>query len=129
MTNKIATFALIAALALPLAGCTKGPDRAPDLRAPAATAIGDPVNCVPTNRIRDTKVHDDYTIDFHMVDGAIYRNSMANRCSGLGFEERFGYKTTIGQLCNTDTITVLHSGGVSGPTCGLEKFVPIRLND
>lgn len=128
MSYKIATLSLIAPLAL--AACTEGPDRAPDLRAPAATAIGEPINCIATNRIRDTKVHDDYTIDFQMVDGALYRNSMTNRCAGLGFAERFGYEVRTAQLCNTDTITVLPTGGgIPGPTCGLEKFVPIKLND
>lgn len=117
------------ALALPVAACTAAPESTErDIRAPAATVAGAPVSCISTNRIRNTHVHDDYTIDFEMVDGKVYRQTLRFRCASLGFEERFAYQTTIGQLCNTDTITVLQSGGgVPGPTCGLEQFVPVTL--
>lgn len=120
---------LAAALALPVAACTAPPESAErEIHAPAATVAGAPVSCISTNRIRDTKVHDDYTIDFEMVDGTVYRQSLRYRCASLGFEERFAYQTTIGQLCSTDTITVLQSGGgVPGPTCALEAFVPVTL--
>lgn len=125
MLRTLATLSLIAATA----ACTSPPEREPEIRAPAASVTGEPVSCISTTRLRETRVHDDYTIDFHMTDGKVYRNTMAHRCAGLGFEERFGYQTTISQLCNTDTITVLHSGGgVPGPTCGLEKFVPVKLD-
>ena len=130
--TKPRTTSLIfaAALALPIAACTAAPESTTrDIRAPAATVAGEPVSCISTNRIRDTRVHDDYTIDFHMVDGTTYRQSLRYRCASLGFEERFGYQTTTGQLCSTDTITVLQSGsGVPGPTCGLEQFVPVTLD-
>lgn len=121
---------LAAALFLPLAACAAAPESTQrDIRAPAATVAGEPVSCISTNRIRDTRVHDDYTIDFEMVDGKVYRQTLRYRCASLGFEERFGYQTTNGQLCSTDTITVLQSGGgVPGPTCGLEQFVPVTLD-
>ncbi len=53
--------------------------------------------------------------------------TLPNGCPGLGFEERFAYKTTIGQLCSTDIITVLRTGGINGPSCGLGEFVPVEL--
>ena len=113
----------------PLAACTAEAVDEPRIEAPPAVAVGEPVNCVQTNRIRDTRVHDDYTIDFEMTDRTIYRNTLPGRCSGLGFEERFAHRTTTGRLCNTDTITVLRSGGIDGPTCGLGMFVPVRLTE
>jgi hypothetical protein len=132
MTYKIAPLSLIAALTLPLAACADrgadGTDRAPVTRAPAATVIGEPVNCVDTSRIRDTKVHDDSTIDFRMVNGTIYRNTLPNRCNGLAVQDQFGYRTQQGRLCAIDTITVLNTGGISGPTCGLGQFVPVTLD-
>jgi hypothetical protein len=124
--RPIAVSSLAAAVAA-LGACAAETDTTADIRAPAATAIGEPVSCIQTNTIRGTRVHDDRTIDFEMTNGRTYRNTLPIRCSGLGFEERFAYKTTIGRLCSTDTITVLQSGGINGPTCGLGEFVPVQL--
>ena len=123
--RSVAASSLAAVAAL--AACAAETDTTAEIRAPAAAAVGEPVNCIQTSRISTTRVHDDYTIDFEMLDNTIYRNTLPIRCGGLGFEERFGYQTTIGQLCSTDTITVLRSGGINGPTCGLGQFVPVRL--
>ena len=127
------TFRTIAVLAtvcaLPLTGCTAEMDRDRDVRAPAAVAVGPAVDCVDTSRIDTTKAHDDYTIDFKMIDNTVYRNTLSNRCSGLGFEDRFAYETSIGRLCSIDTITVLYSSGGRGATCGLGDFVPVRYAD
>lgn len=127
MIKRFTVASSVAAAAVALGACTAETDRADEIRAPAAVAVGDPVNCVETNLIANTRVHDDRTIDFEMRGDRIYRNTLPYRCSGLGFQERFAYKTTIGRLCSTDTITVLQSGGVNGPTCGLGEFVPVRL--
>ena len=54
---------LIAAVA-PLAACTAEPDGGAEVSAPAVTVAGAPVDCVLVDRIRNTVVHDDYTIDF-----------------------------------------------------------------
>jgi len=123
-------IALSAALAmLALAGCTReGPGQQPVIKAAPAVAVGKPVSCIQTNLIHDTKVWDDYTIDFVMTDGTRYRNTLAGRCPNLGFEQRFAYKTATSSLCSVDTITVLPTGSsIPGPTCGLGKFVPVKL--
>jgi hypothetical protein len=127
MIKRHVTALSLVAAAAALAACTAQADRAEEVRAPAAVAVGEPVSCIETSLISDTRVHDDRTIDFEMRGGRLYRNTLPYRCSSLGFEERFGYKTTIGRLCSTDTITVLQSGGINGPTCGLGRFVPIQL--
>jgi hypothetical protein len=114
---------------LPLAACapTDGSqDR--DIRAPAATALGEPENCVTRSNIRNTKVWDDYTIDFEMTGGRTYRNTLDSRCGGLGFEERFGYETSLNQLCSTDIIYVLENDARRGASCGLGKFVPVEVS-
>lgn len=124
--RPVAVSSLAAAIAA-LGACAAATETTAESRAPAATVVGEPVSCIQTNTIRDTRVHDDRTIDFQMTNGRIYRNTLPYGCSGLGFEERFAYETSIGRLCSTDTITVLRSGGINGPTCGLGEFVPVQL--
>ena len=117
----------IAAPAL-LAACQQPVESAPQSRAPAIEALGPAVNCIQTSRIDNTEVHDDQTIDFHMLGGDTYRNTLPHRCPSLGFEERFSYRTTTGQLCSVDVITVLYSDGQRGAGCGLGPFLPVRIN-
>ena len=95
---------------------------------PDAVPDGKPVNCVQTTSIRSTSVHGDSVIDFHMLGGKVYRNTLPMSCPSLGFEERFLYRTSISQLCSVDIITVLQSPGLSqGASCGLGKFQPVKL--
>ena len=95
---------------------------------PEAIAAGKPESCIRTISIRDTHVRSDSIIDFDMGGGKTYRNTLPFACPGLGFEEKFLYKTSTGQLCSVDTITVLRDGsGGSGPTCGLGAFQPVTL--
>jgi len=95
--------------------------------APAGRVVGEPVNCIQTSRIRNTSVHGDEIIDFEMLGGPTYRVTLPNRCPSLGFEERFAYQTSTGQLCSSDIITVLYSDGTRGAGCGLGQFLPIEL--
>jgi hypothetical protein len=129
---------MIAALTAGLAGlsvtaCTQSPAASPSTSArhapPTAVAAGPAVDCVQTSLIDNTRVYGDSTIDFHMRNGVIYRNTLPHSCPNLGFDERFGYKTTTGQLCSIDTITVLPTGSsIPGPTCGLGKFQPVTTS-
>ncbi|HTM95368.1 MAG TPA: hypothetical protein VL100_06080 [Croceibacterium sp.] len=120
---------ILPAVLLPLAvACAPGNvDEPRKVRAPAATATGEPISCISSNNIQNTEVWDDYTIDFRMANGRTYRNTLDNRCPGLGFEERFIYETSISQLCSTDVIAVLYSGGTRGASCGLGQFVPVKV--
>ena len=97
----------------------------------AARPIGQPVSCIPLRSIRETRVHGDRTIDFHMYGrNKVYRNTLPHQCPSLGFEERFLYKTSLSQLCSTDIITVLTSSGPGlsrGASCGLGQFQPVEL--
>ena len=119
--------------ALALAGCTAQAQQeavsgdASAAATPAGRVVGEPVNCIQTSRIRNTTVHGDEIIDFEMLGGPTYRVTLPNRCPSLGFEERFAYETTTGQLCSTDIIHVLYSSGTRGAGCGLGQFLPIEL--
>ncbi|WP_454884096.1 hypothetical protein [Sphingomonas oryzagri] len=121
MNRPLATIFLIAAIAGPAVARPLKPDQEAKIQ-PA----GPPVSCISLHNIRETRVRDDSTIDFYMNGGKVYRNKLPNSCPSLGFEERFGYETSIDQLCNVDIIHVLHdSPPMRGASCGLGQFQPI----
>lgn len=124
--TRPAMFLAVPCVALALTGCAEM-DREPDIRAPAATVLGEPVSCISRSRIRDTDIHDDYTIDFELAGGETYRTTLSPRCPGLGVEERITYEVSGDRLCGTDTFTVLYSDGRRGATCGFGMFTPVRI--
>ncbi len=95
-----------------------------------ARVVGEPVSCLPLQTIRESRVRDDWMIDFRTNGGRWYRNTLPNRCNGLGFERAFSYATSQTQLCNVDIITVITNTG-GGPinrgSCGLGQFTPVEL--
>ncbi len=129
MSRYCIAATLLAAATLAVSACTAETDTRGEVRAPAVTIAGEPQDCMTTSRIAGTRAHDDYTIDFEMTGGDVYRNTLTGRCPGLGFENRFGYRVSTGRLCRLDTITVLQSGGTNGATCALGQFVPVRYVD
>ena len=96
---------------------------------PAATPAGTPVSCISLTQIQESRVRDDWTIDFRVSGTKWYRNTLPNRCNSLGFEKAFSYQTSLSQLCNVDIITVIETGGGGGPrgSCGLGQFQPVAL--
>ena len=119
-------YIVLATAIAPLCACTDKPENSAQVRAPAVEVLSEPVGCILTSRIRNTVVHDDFTIDFLMLGGEVFRNTLPNRCPQLGFEESFAYETSTGSLCSIDMISVLHSGVGPGPRCALGPFVPVR---
>ncbi|OBX18768.1 hypothetical protein A9995_09345 [Erythrobacter sp. QSSC1-22B] len=124
--------AAIAATGVLLAGCapTEGEDRFVS-EAPMASVTGDPVNCLNTAMVRQSRVHDDRTIDFE-VGSRTYRNTLGPGCGGLGFEKSFTYRTSINRLCSGEIIYVLRTIGGQldrGAACSLGEFVPIEYVD
>lgn len=134
-TLRIAAFVTATAASLSLGACAPGAGAkwAADGHAanvPAATPSGKAVSCIPITAIRESRVRDDWTIDFRTGGDTWYRNTLPYRCSNLGFERAFSYSTSLSQLCNVDIITVFRNGG--GPTgplgsCGLGMFQPVKL--
>ena len=132
MTNKllIAVPLIATAAALSFAARSEEADERPASKAPPVEVLGEPVDCITISRIRTTRVHDDYTIDFELPGKEIYRNTLPNRCPQLGFEERIAYEANSGQLCSIDTIAVIVGGGAGrGPRCSLGKFTPVRYSE
>ncbi len=95
---------------------------------PPPVETGPAVSCINFRNIRGTQVIDDQTIDFHVTGNKVYRNTLPNRCPQLGFQRAFAYQTSISQLCSMDVITVIvpGSGPMTGASCGLGKFTPIK---
>ena len=96
-------------------------------QVPAATPAGKPVDCIQLDRIRETHIRNDSVIDFEMTGGTTYRNTFPRACPQLGFERRYLHRTTLDELCSTDTITVLYSHGEEGPTCQIGQFQPVKI--
>jgi hypothetical protein len=119
MTKLLIPLALAAIAASPAADRNKAPD---------ATPIGKPAECIPLNQIEQSHVRNDSVIDFEMAGGKVYRNTLPDPCPELGFEQRFGYATSLDELCSTDIITVLHDPPAPrGASCGLGQFQPVIL--
>lgn len=78
--------------------------------------------CVPLRSLRESRIIDDQTIFFRGLGSKAYVNRLPRRCPRLASEERFSYRVSIGQLCNTEIITVLDSMGGSWGSCGLGDF-------
>jgi hypothetical protein len=129
MSHHRLNAALLVAAALAAAACTAATESSADVGAPAVTIAGEPEDCIQVSRIAGTRVHDDFTIDFEMSGGQVYRSSLPGRCPGLGFEERFAYEVHSGELCQVDTVTVLYGDRGRGATCRLGPFVPVRYVD
>ena len=105
----------------------QSPDAPDDL--PPVRVTGAAENCISTRNIRDTRVQSDRVIDFEMTGDRVYRNTLPNRCPGLGFERAFSYDTTIGRLCNPEIIYVLRetAGTIErGAGCAIGNFVPVE---
>jgi hypothetical protein len=120
MSMRLAPIALLI-----LAAAAPAADRR---RVPEATPTGPAVGCVQLNQIRETKVRDDRTIDFVLRGGRVYRNVLPRSCPNLGVEQRFGYATSLNQLCSVDIITVLQlPPSPTGASCGLGRFQPVEL--
>jgi hypothetical protein len=121
MNRPLIAALFLSALAAPVAARPLKPAEEAKIQ-PA----GKPVNCIQSSQIRETRVRDDSTIDFYMIGNKVYRNKLPQSCPELGFEERFGYSTTIDQLCSVDIIHVLMtSPPMRGASCGLGSFQPI----
>jgi hypothetical protein len=86
------------------------------------------VNCVDLMRIDNTHVVDNQNILFYLRGGGIYLNRLSHPVPNLEESNAFAYRTTIGQLCNLDSVTVLERWGfglTEGASGTLGKFMPV----
>ncbi len=115
---------------LALAACSQeDPSKRPPV-APAAEVVGEAESCVQLAQFRETRIRDDWTIDFIRGGKRAWRNTLPHRCLGLRSNDAFTYETSLSQLCSTDIVHVLENVGgrlQRGAGCGLGKFVPVEL--
>lgn len=67
--------------------------------------------CMHLMRIDHTRVVDDQNILFYTRNGNIFLNTLKHPAPGLGPNRPFMYRTSIGQLCRNDAVTVLEDWG------------------
>jgi hypothetical protein len=72
----------------------------------AAAAQRSPITCLKVRSVSGTNVVDENTIDFHMRDGSVYRNSLVRPCSGAIFSA-FVHHSTTDTFCDHEIITVV----------------------
>ncbi|HLT91080.1 MAG TPA: hypothetical protein VKZ85_09070 [Woeseiaceae bacterium] len=120
MKQTFVSGLFLAALCLPAtAGFAAQEERERNLEA---------VHCVRIQNIRDIDIVNDRTLVFRMRNGDVYRNDLPRRCPGLDRRDPLMYRTSVGQLCSVDIITVLEDWGFGfapGVSCGLGMFEPI----
>jgi len=114
---------------LALVGCATEPEQRPPA-TPAAVVVGPAQRCIPITAARESRIRDDWTIDFIAGD-RMWRNTLPSRCPRLRATNAFIYETSLSELCSNDIIYVLETaGGVHrGAGCGLDQFVPVKLAD
>jgi len=90
----------------------------------ASTAVqAAPATCLQSHLIRDTKVTDDRTIVFHMLDGSVWQNTLVNACPELKFNGFSYVENPPDQICgNLQTIRVIRAGSV----CLLGPFTQVK---
>lgn len=126
MTDRLTTMLLIVALAAAMLGISALQ------RAQAEEHDSNAEHCIRLSSIDRTEVVGDYGILFYMHGGDIYLNKLPHRCPGLGFEKTFMYRTSVGQLCDLDIISVLDDMGFGfrpGISCGLGMFHPVSEDE
>lgn len=88
----------------------------------------DSTHCVRISNIDGIDVINDRTLVFEMRAGSSYRNDLPRSCPGLDENDTLMYRSTVGQLCNIDIITVLDDWGFGfspGVSCSLGMFHPV----
>ncbi len=89
-------------------------------------ATGEERSCISLHRIQHQSILDDFTILFEMAGKTAYINQMDYRCHGLKFNDAMRVVSRTGRLCQNDFIEVFRPHGISGPTCGLDKFIELK---
>jgi hypothetical protein len=79
--------------------------------------------CLRSHEIQDTKVTGDRTIEFRMLDGSVWQNTLVNSCPELKFNGFSYVATPPDQICgNLQSIRVIRSGAV----CLLGPFTKLK---
>jgi hypothetical protein len=126
--TAFACIAIATVTFLGVAGCTAEAVTRPPV-TPAATTVGASQSCIPLHQLRETRIRDDWTIDFIAETGNVWRNALTSRCSGLKISNAITYETSLSELCSADIVYVLETTPDlhRGASCSLGQFVPVKL--
>lgn len=121
MIERAATSFLLCAT---LAACAPAP--------PPVQALGQTARCIPSDQIISRRVAGAAAIDFEIVGGGVYRNSLASHCPGL---ERLGDLAVVAvtsggegsRLCRGDRVKVFDP--VEAQATGLQSYPECLLGD
>jgi len=98
--------------------------------AVSQTAYADPPQrnsiCVRVHDIESMSYPDNHTILFHMWSGPVkvWKNTLANECSGLKFEQGIAWNIWGDEVCsNMQIFYVLHRG----TPCALGNFTALEM--
>jgi hypothetical protein len=92
----------------------------------AGRTAGRPQSCVMLTQLRGNKTYGEGVIVFEgQTDRTIYVNRPPAGCPELGWDRALRTRTTTGQLCSNDIVTVFDpTSGMQYGSCSLGDFVP-----
>ena len=101
-------------------------DAASPLKILEYTAAGKPVACVRLNRIGSTRIVDETAVIYKQSSRLWYVNQPdGGRCALLKPRRTLITRTSSGQLCGNDLVTIAEPGSpITYGACGLGQFVP-----
>lgn len=99
---------------------------------PPGQALGATSSCIPLDQVISKRVAGAAAVDFELVGGAVYRNSLASACPGL---ERLGGSAVValtsggegGRLCRGDRVRVFDA--TEARATGLQSYAQCLLGD
>ncbi len=116
MTSPIKRYAIAAVVGV-IAGCAAFAVEA------AGEKVGDKQMCVALQSVDQTPVIDDSTILIKMKGGRDFKRiDLMSPCSGLKIQGGFSHETSTNDLCTSDPLRVLRSGG---SVCMIKQIVTI----
>jgi hypothetical protein len=88
---------------------------------------GEPVDCIPLNQIRSTRIYGGTAIVYEGGNGTLYVNRPHDASSALRFDPILVTNTHSSELCSIDIVRLLdRSGRFQVGTVFLDKFLPYR---
>lgn len=119
-------FVLLVAAPLPAYSNSPAPLSRKAQKELAGRTAGKPVACVRLNRIGSTRIVDETAVIYKQSSRLWYVNQPdGGRCALLKPRRTLITRTSSGQLCGNDLVTIAEPGSpITYGACGLGQFVP-----
>ena len=121
-------------LGMALASCApiEQPQIAFDEVEPKVRIVDEARKCIAGSQIRSSIARGNGVVDFTMVGGDVYRNSLKNACPGLRRDDAITYELRGHSLCENEIVYRLDTIGgqlARGASCSLGQFVPVEYGE